>query len=112
MRLMGMLRWYSTLSKSPGPEQRREWQAIQARGRRSFVWRSGVLGYGGFMFMVMTVIGLVGNSRILHRWTDFAVAIGINLVIWPLAGYFFGLFMWNRLQKRFAGPSKSPPPAR
>jgi hypothetical protein len=90
-------------SKPPTAAQRERWQKWGSRGKKSFILRIGVLGWGGFMFAVMTAQELIRSSHLPRSLMDYGFDIAINLLIWPIAGYCFGLAMWHTNQKRFTG---------
>jgi hypothetical protein len=85
-------------------ERRRQaLERIDKRGRLHYVLTTGVLGWGGFMFVIMTCIDIfVDHYRILST-------ILVGLVVWPLAGFGFGLWMWRSSEKQFDGPPNKPP---
>jgi hypothetical protein len=84
----------------PDPARReRRLQRVKARGKKRFIIWVGVVRWGGLMFVVTT-------APTLFTETPFRLAIGLvvlKLVIWPLGGYFWGLYMWNICEKQFSG---------
>jgi|SRR5580698_6000177 hypothetical protein len=72
------------------PAQLAQWQKLKAQGQRSYILRRGVVGYGGTMFVLMTATDLVRNPP-----SRYVFDVAINLLIWPLAGYLWGLSMWH-----------------
>ena len=92
----------SSLFGSPSPAQRERWQRWRTRGKKSFVLRVGVLGWGGFMLVVITPSDLHRDAASPHGVIYYALDIAVNLVIWPVAGYFGGLAMWRVFQKKFS----------
>jgi len=48
------------------------------------------------MFIVMTALDLLRNAP-----SKYVFDIVVNLLIWPLAGYFAGLLMWHYWAYRF-----------
>jgi hypothetical protein len=91
-----MISWrsYCSLFKPPSEAARQRWQKTKARGKKSFVLRFGVLEWGGLMVLVMTTQYLIRKPLFPRRMIDYVVEVAINLLIWPIAGYFFGSFMW------------------
>ena len=71
----------------PTPVQRK--RDFRSWGKRRFILWFGVVKFGGLMFVAMSVSDLLRH----HRIDYFDVAL--NLVIWPLAGYGWGLSMWS-----------------
>jgi hypothetical protein len=83
--------------------QRQSWEKKRQRGKQSFAIRYGVLGWGGFMFIVTNCT----NVFIHHQKLDWFLPI--NAAFWVLAGYFWGLWMWRRFDEKFHGPANQPP---
>ncbi len=81
------------------PERLAKWEKTLGKGKKRFVWAEGVGGYGGGMFLGRMIADALGGLRGNHM--PFAVSLGINLLIWPLAGYFFGLWMWAWNEKSY-----------
>jgi hypothetical protein len=75
-----------------------ESKEVLARKRGGIVWGAGVLGWGGFMFLTMTLFDWYreGYIRIPPHGALLRSTIP-NLIIWPIAGYFFGVSMWKRI---------------
>ena len=68
----------------------RDWERTRAMGRTRFVLVRGVLGYGGFMFVVMSVF------YILHDGFSYSLgAAPLLLVIWSIAGTLWGFWTWS-----------------
>jgi hypothetical protein len=103
MRLSGDEMKLYPLFKPPTPAQREHWQKLKAGGMNRFIVRMGVLGWGGAMFVVMTLRDLV-RTRPPSSTGHYVLDIALNLVIWPLAGYFFGRYLWHHYNKRFSEP--------
>jgi hypothetical protein len=69
---------------------------VQARKRRSFVWRVGVLGWGGWMFLVMTLCDWYRKGYIQIPPLRPLLSMTIpNLIIWPIVGYLWGVSIWK-----------------
>ena len=109
---MSLLRWYCTRLKPPSEAARQRWQKTKARGKKSFALRYGVMGFGGFMVIFMTVAFWLRNSPFPRGMTAFYVDVVINLLIWPLAGYSWGISMWRVYEEYFSDRSGQPPTSR
>jgi len=79
---------------------------MNAKGKKSFVLRTGVIGWGGLMFAVMTLTGLHKSPR--HNAIDYVFEVGLNLLIWPLAGFFLGRSMWDFYETWFTEDPEDP----
>jgi hypothetical protein len=69
---------------------------IKARGKRRFVWQTGVLVWGGFMFIFTNAVDVI----LRHKSIEWSF-LPISLVIWLAVGYGFGEFMWRSFEKKF-----------
>jgi len=85
-------------------KQRKSWEKTRKQGRQSFALLHGALGWGGLMILFMSC----GTLLLDHKRLDWAYVL-ISVLIWPLAGYFWGLWMWRWCEKHFHGPTNKPP---
>jgi hypothetical protein len=83
------------------PEQIERRKRIRAKGRKHYIFYTGVLRVGVPLFLVMT----------LWRWHDsyrwqvpprqdlpvVCAAIAFSLAVYLTAGYFYGVTMWKRM---------------
>jgi hypothetical protein len=111
MSSMSLLRWYCSKLKPPSEKAKQGWQKTKARGKKSFVLRVGVLGWGGLMFIAMTAQDLVRKPRFQHQTVYSFGEIAINLLIWPIAGYFFGKRMWDFYEMYLGEENRQTPAA-
>jgi len=96
---MSLWRWYCSLLKPPSEKATQRWRAMKSKGKKSFALRVGVLQWGGLMFVAVTATDLIGKPR--RSSIHYAIDIAVNLLIWPIAGYFFGRTMWNFYETYF-----------
>jgi hypothetical protein len=76
---------------------RRVAEKAMSRGKKSFIWRRGVLGFGLPCFLMTAVAdhyGFIGGHRFANL-RDFLIHEALRLPIWILAGYFFSLRLWK-----------------
>jgi hypothetical protein len=106
---MSLLRWYCSKLKPPSEKAKQSWQKTKARGKKSYVLRVGVLGWGGLMVVAMTAQDLIRSPRLQHQTLYYVGEIAINLLIWPVAGYFWGKRMWDFYEMYFAQESRQMP---
>ncbi len=97
---------FSSLFKPPNSAEREHWQRLLSKGKDNFVLRVGVIGWGGFMFVVMTARTFMHKSPFPRQPIDYIVPVAINLLIWPIAGYCVGLGIWASYKSRFSDSSK------
>src|SRR5437016_3459445 len=91
------------------PKQREKIEKTIAQGKQSFIWKRGVLGWGLPVFLIITVSKYYGPLRTFDRFhadRGFLVYLLVVLPIWLLAGYLFGLSMWQRYNKWLERQSK------
>jgi hypothetical protein len=77
------------------PTQREKVERLIARGKQSFVWRRGVLGWGLPVFVTTTAWRYIDT---LHRHASREIvfyATVIMLPIWLVGGYVVGVSMWQ-----------------
>ncbi len=68
-------------------------------GKKKFVLKYGVIRWGGLMTLFYIIQGIINKSDILE--------ILIPLIVFPVGGYFFGLFAWSINQRyisKFTNP--------
>ena len=83
------------------PEQIERRKRIRAKGRKHYIFHTGVLRAGMSLFLVMTL----WRWHERYRWQlpprqDLPIvcaAIAFSLAIWLTAGYFWGVTMWKRM---------------
>jgi uncharacterized membrane protein len=66
-----------------------------AQGRRDFVWRFGVLGWG-----VMTAFLFALWQGVSQGWENFWLYLVLSLVIFPLGGVIWGRVMWRVIERQ------------
>ena len=72
-----------------------------SRGKRSFIWRYGVLGWGVPVFLTTTAWDYYDRYG-LHKPLESSYLIlhlVLGLPIWLAAGCWFGVIMWKRFNK-------------
>lgn len=72
-------------------ERRQAWLQIKAKGKKRYVWRTGVMGWGLPVFAIFTPVMLVfGPSTHQLSKAKVAGATVLSLLIWIIGGYPFG----------------------
>lgn len=75
-----------------------ESDGAQARKRKRYVWKNGVLGWGGFMFLFMTFFDWYSKGYIQIQMPPVRRLLWMtipSLIIWPIAGYWWGVTTWR-----------------
>lgn len=86
------------------PPKAKKWEYTRAKGQSRYIWVSGVLSWGSIMTIFMTLFMLLNwpSELASHSVADaFFASLTINAVIWPAAGYFWGLWTWSKSEKAY-----------
>jgi hypothetical protein len=84
-------------------KQIRSWEKKRARGKGSFVLWYGVFGWG-----IPLAIGM--SLYEYARDKDLSTALLVlYFLTMPCAGFFYGVFMWNYMEKRYCRSTASKP---
>lgn len=93
-------------------KQRQRWEKLRSRGMKSYIINYGVLLFGG----LMVIFGLFGvniySILVLEdgTWSDvadwllsveFVISFFVYTVIFGTAGYLWGRFMWNEMERKY-----------
>lgn len=78
-------------------ERIRWWEAQKTVGRTRWVLTNGVMGWGTTMFLAMTAINLFRDTGDIPLRTQLI----IGMIVWPLAGFFWGQFMWTHFERSY-----------
>ena len=73
----------------------KKWEAIRTMGRTNYIIRYGVLGWGLWMFVAMSLFFHYQAANYDLACMTFSWStVCINAVIFSVAGYFMGSGMW------------------
>lgn len=75
------------------------WARTRQKGRFHFIWVYYVFGWG--VFTAITWSCLMGVLQ-GWRWNQVLLRSVIALIIFPICGYFLGMWLWRRSERRFA----------
>lgn len=77
-------------------KQRLNWEKERAKGRKTFIWLYGILGWGVTMAISFSFVKpWVGNEPLS------AVQILLSFTLFPLGGIILGLLVWKQKEKRY-----------
>ncbi|MBM4200134.1 MAG: hypothetical protein FJ189_02480 [Gammaproteobacteria bacterium] len=80
-----------------------KWEHTRSRGMKRFIWRKGILGWGGFMFLTMTPFNLF--LRFGTHWpspADFPIRFLLfSGILWMVAGCLFGFTTWALIERAY-----------
>lgn len=78
-----------------------KWEEIRAKGKKHYIWNYGVLRWGFSMFIAMTIAQSINLSVANLTLKKVLVIILVNLILFPIGGYFFALLTWRSCEKKF-----------
>jgi hypothetical protein len=81
------------------------WEKNRAMGRRDFVFRRGVLGWGvpaALITIVYKVVQEQGFVTAPQLTAALRTAIIVALVVFPLCGWIFGRWLWTAGEARYS----------
>jgi hypothetical protein len=89
-------------SNARDEERRQAWLQIKAKGRRRYVWRTGVVGWGFPVFAIFTPLMLILGPR-THQLSlaEITGTVISSFLVWMIGGYLFGRAMWSALHKKY-----------
>ena len=89
------MRLFKTAELSPKQIERRD--RTRAKGRKNFILYRGILGFGGFVFIINSIFEWCYNfAWHVPNGGMFWFAIIAGLTICPVTGYFWAAWMWNK----------------
>ena len=77
-------------------QRNRKWEKTRQRGRKAFLYRYGVFGWGlwsGVLFLIINE-GMSINSF------KFSFTTVLYIVLFMVGGYIWGTFMWNWMERQ------------
>jgi hypothetical protein len=85
------------------PSQLKSWEKIRVKGKTHFVLYRGVLGWGLYMFVVLTIFNhLQAVDFQLSELKSISLpTVFINFIICILGGFVFGRLTWSLSEKSY-----------
>jgi hypothetical protein len=78
------------------PRQVEGWSKTRAKGRTRFVWLTGVVSWG----VPVAIIWSVAMAS-FKGWDRFPHLLRIALILFPIAGYWFGSYVWRKSEEQY-----------
>jgi hypothetical protein len=78
------------------PNQLKNWESLRRRGRKWYILVVGVLCWG----LLSGLVWAVAMSA-MQGWERLPLLLALGLVGFPIGGYFFGAFMWKRMESEY-----------
>jgi hypothetical protein len=84
------------------PKQIEYRKRIRAKGRKHYIFYTGILRFGMSVFVLTTLWNWHGKYgwHIPPREYLYS-SLTLGLVIWSVAGYFWGTYIWKRFFEEF-----------
>ena len=80
------------------------WERNRAMGRSTFIWRRGVFGWGVPVALLTIAYQVVQEQGFVWRLVmtqHLKTCIGVALLVFPLCGYLFGLYLWTTGEENY-----------
>lgn len=81
-------------------KHQKRWERIRRKGRRHFIWIRGVLVWG----IIVAVFWSFWMSLMLGK--PFRDNLALALIVFPIAGYFWGIWTWRLCERQFHEATK------
>ncbi|NGM84792.1 hypothetical protein G5B47_20525 [Paenibacillus sp. 7124] len=82
--------------------QRSKWEKIRSKGRKHFLFYRGVIGWGIPTAIIFTFFTeLLENDHSITFDYSFYMSLLKTLIILPVCGYFWGLWVWKWTEKNY-----------
>jgi hypothetical protein len=81
--------------------QFKKWEEIRKKGKKKFILHHGVIGWGlpcGVLFPFVS--SFLENSSVRFDQSFFSL-LAASLVLFPLVGILFGLWIWHGLEQAY-----------
>ena len=85
-----------------GKKNDQKWKETREMGRKKFIWTHGVLRWGVLVAVIWSIINQGmrdGLNPMGFLSLDFLVRLGISLVVFGIAGYFWGRMFWKKMEE-------------
>jgi hypothetical protein len=83
--------------------QLKSWEKTRLKGKRHFILYRGVLGWGLYMFFVMTFYSHLKAVDFEFSALD-SISLSIvviNITVWMIGGFLYGWWTWSLSEKSY-----------
>jgi len=77
------------------------WTQTRQMGRTKFIWLRGVLGWGVTTAVLSSLI-----MTVFQGFPTFLFRLGIAMILFPIGGYFWGIWVWELAEKQYLAVTK------
>lgn len=85
--------------------QLKSWEKTRLKGKRHFILYRGVLGWGLYMFFVMTFYSHLKAVDFKFSALNFnSISLSIvviNITVWMIGGFLYGWWTWSLSEKSY-----------
>ena len=86
--------------------QRQQWAVIRAQGRRHYIWRHGVLTWGGFMLCFsLGVYHYRQYGSVISTEGSLWLRLVVGALVWTYVGYLYGRASWHDKERQYLAQS-------
>jgi ABC-type multidrug transport system permease subunit len=82
-------------------QQREKWEKVRARGKKRFVFFNGIIGWGLPTAFLYTSAMTYMDQGALEFNDAFYRLLLIAIVLFPIGGVVFGLWVWNWSERAY-----------
>ena len=73
----------------------KKWREVRKSGERKYILQTGMLQWGGMMFVAFFVMYTVQNpDRVVFNFI-------LNIIVWSIGGFFVGKLTWRFSEKSY-----------
>lgn len=73
------------------------WAKAKELGRAPYIVHYGVVGWGVPVAVVYSLLEAVTDG-----WSAFVPTLGVSLILFPVVGFFVGLFAWKQMERDYS----------
>lgn len=92
------MNWRERLMGNMTAKHAARWEKVRQKGRARFIWLYGVALWGVSMFVITQLV----DRAYKIQFSINSIIWLIDLLIWLIAGYILGAFMWKNAEKQYA----------
>ncbi|MBD0380182.1 hypothetical protein [Paenibacillus sedimenti] len=82
-------------------KQRSKWEKLRAKGKKNFIIFNGVIGWGVPTAILFTFLMSFMENYSIRFNQDFFELLIISIVLFPIGGILFGLWVWGWTEKLY-----------
>jgi hypothetical protein len=88
------------LAKDTSTVRKSDWAEVRLKGRGHFILTTGILRWGLWMYVIMSVVPALGSAYLGGR-TPSAFTLLWQAALWACGGALFGVLLWYFSERHF-----------